>query len=43
MNASVTADLFRRSDRDTAIDVLHAATALYTQDPIVLHAGAWKW
>lgn len=36
MNASETADLFRRSDRDTAIDVLHAATALYTQDPIVL-------
>lgn len=36
MNASTTADLFSRSDRDTAIDVLHAATALYTHDPIVL-------
>lgn len=29
-------DLFTQSARDAAIDVLHAATALYTQDPIVV-------
>jgi hypothetical protein len=36
MAASITAELFTRSRRATAIDVLHAATALYTQDPIVV-------
>lgn len=36
MTASLTADLFSRSRREAAIDVLHASTALYTQDPIVV-------
>ncbi len=36
MNAATdTLDLFGRSNRDAAIDALHAATAIYTCEPIV--------
>ena len=34
MNTSL--DLFARSERETAIETLHSATALYTRDPVVL-------
>lgn len=36
MTGSITGDLFSRSCREAAIDVLHASTALYTHDPIVV-------
>lgn len=36
MSVAQSGDLFSRSTRDAAIDELHAATALYTQDPIVV-------
>jgi hypothetical protein len=31
----MTCDLFQQSERDSAIDALHAATAIYTSEPVV--------
>lgn len=44
MSFAQSGDLFSRSTRDAAIDELHAATALYTQDPIVVQLlGQIAW
>ena len=31
----ISADLFYSNDREVAIDELHAATAIYTREPVV--------